>query len=292
MKRELLIDCHTGNRDLPALRMASCLPDMEICALTACYDPDRLGAETQDLEALCRKAGLRAECAVGARRPMIPRRPCSGGPGPSAEYAHIPENGYAWDLICRKAMAAPDGLTVLLLGPATNLAIALLRYPALREHIRGVILAGGSFGFGDVRPYAERSVFEDAYACKVLLRSGIPVSMIGLSAAADAALTRKELETALRPLVGEELPGCLRDLSVHRLGDRYVIPSLAAAAWMLDPAAAVTDHFHVEVEVDGTEMYGRTVIEWRHYLHQPEEALVATSVRKEALLALMAQCAD
>lgn len=289
MKGKLLIDCHTGMQDLPALLLARRVGGMEICALTACYDPDRTAAQPEDMLRLRDTAELNVECALGARSPMIPRRPCNGGPAPAGAYTARPEGGYAWELMYRKALESPDGLTVLLLGPATNLAIALLRYPTLRDHIRQVILAGGSFGFGDAAPYSERNVFEDAYACKVLLRSGVPVTMIGLSACADAALSRQELEEALRPLVGEALPACVEDLALRRLGESYVVPSLVAAAWMLEPEVVEMDHFHVEVEVDGTEMYGRTVIEWRHYLHQPEETQVAVRADREKLLACIAR---
>jgi len=287
LKHKLLIDCHAGLRDLPALRLAQRLENMEICAITACYDPEHPSAEMEDLVTLQELASLKVDGSLGARQPVIPRRPCNGGPGAAAEYDQRPEGGYAWELIHQKAMQAENGFTVLLLGPATNLAIALLRYPELRKRISHIVMAGGSFGFGDVRPYSERNVFEDAYACEVLLRSGVPMTMIGLSASADAALGREELESALTPLVGETLPQVLKALEICRLGDRYVLPSLAAAAWMLDPAVAQTDHFHVTVEVNGTEMYGRTVIEWRHYLHEPEETCVATSVDRERLLALM-----
>ncbi|MEI3362814.1 MAG: hypothetical protein V8R75_09820 [Oscillospiraceae bacterium] len=86
MKRELLIDCHTGTQDLPALLLVSRVKDAEIRALTACYDPDRPVADIQDLLALREAAGLLAECSLGARRPIIPRRPCNGGPGTGAEH--------------------------------------------------------------------------------------------------------------------------------------------------------------------------------------------------------------
>lgn len=95
MKRELLIDCHTGTQDLPALLLVSRVKDAEIRALTSCYDPDRPVADIQDLLALREAAGLLAECSLGARRPIIPRRPCNGGPGTGAEHPHRPEGGYA-----------------------------------------------------------------------------------------------------------------------------------------------------------------------------------------------------
>ena len=50
MKRELLIDCHTGTQDLPALLLVSRVKDAEIRALTSCYDPDRPVADIQDLK--------------------------------------------------------------------------------------------------------------------------------------------------------------------------------------------------------------------------------------------------
>ena len=226
---------------------------------------------------------------MGARRPIIPRRPCNGGPGTGAEHPHRPEGGYAWELINRTACQSQAGITVLLLGPATNLAIALLRYPALRQHIRQIILAGGSFGFGDAGPYSERNVFEDAYACKVLLNSGIPMTMIGLSAAAEAALTESRAAVGPGSLGGEPCGHLCERSGCAPPWNALWAPSLVAAAWMLNPEVAQTDHFHVEVEVNGTEMYGRTVIEWRHYLHEPEETEVAIHADREKLLACIRQ---
>ncbi len=82
---------------------------------------------------------------------------------------------------------------------------------------------------------------------------------------------------------------CVNALAARRPGTPSVAPSLVAAAWMLNPEVAQTDHFHVEVEVNGTEMYGRTVIEWRHYLHEPEETEVAIHADREKLLACIRQ---
>ena len=87
MKRELLIDCHTGTQDLPALLLVSRVKDAEIRALTACYDPDRPVADIQDLLALREAAGLLAECSLGAPATAAPGRAQSI---PTARKAAMP----------------------------------------------------------------------------------------------------------------------------------------------------------------------------------------------------------
>ena len=287
MKKRVFIDCHTDMQDIPAIKLIRRIPDLEICGISSCYDPYRSGTEEKISEGFLKSSGFEGKISEGARSPIIPRRGCNGGPGGHSEYYCRPQDGYAWEQMCEQAIKDNEdsGITMLLLGPATNLAIAILRYPAIKSRIDHIIMAGGSFGFGDVAPYSERNVYDDAYACKILLHSGIPMTMIGLSAATDAALSRDEMKTAVRCLVGEKKSeSCLEDMSLRCLGGKYIVPSLAAVAWMMDPEVAVMDNFHVDVETNGTEMYGRTVIEWRHYLHEPEETRVAISIKKDKLL--------
>jgi inosine-uridine nucleoside N-ribohydrolase len=169
----------------------------------------------------------------------------------------------------------------------TNIAIALFRHENLRKYIRRIIIAGGSASYGDVTPFAERNVFEDAYACQAVLQSRIPVAMMSLGVAAQAKLSVPEFEGVFTAQTGKgDLRLALRDyhLKQSRQDAGVMLLDAAAALMLADPSPVRLDYFHAAVETASSVMYGRTLSDWRHYEPGPKETVVSTSLEKEDLL--------
>lgn len=273
MKRKVLIDCHAGLRDALALAIARNSQDMEIAGVTECYSEVPLSSDLP-VSALTRTLGIDAETAAGSTAPILPR---PSGPQPRRSRDTLPADGYAWDLIYRKSLAS-DGLTILALGPLTNLAAALFRYEDLPRYISKVIIGAGSSTWGDVSAFAERSVYEDARACQAVLQSGIPVEMVGLNAAAQLSVKQDMLEQKLKTRNNKFSRELLAHYAGKAAGGEAILLSAAAAAVLADPAVAEMIHYHVVVETASSSMYGRTVVDWRLYEESPKETAVAVSM--------------
>ena len=93
---------------------------------------------------------------------------------------------HAVDFIVREVSENPGEITLIAVGPLSNLAMALLKRPQLAEEVRRIVIMGGAFGFeaefgrGNVTPVAEYNVWHDPMAAKIVFESGIPLMAIGL----------------------------------------------------------------------------------------------------------------
>jgi purine nucleosidase len=185
--RTFLIDTDTASDDAVAILMALAAPEVRVCALTTVAG--NVGVEQATINAL-----ITAEIA-GADVPVF-----KGAGAPLTrvhEHAHwfhgrdglgdrnypaptrAAEREHAVDAIIRLAHAEP-GLTLVTLGPLTNLALALARDPAIVARIgRCVVMGGAPCCEGNVTPAAEYNIWVDPEAARIVFRSGLPIEMVG-----------------------------------------------------------------------------------------------------------------
>ena len=109
------------------------------------------------------------------------------------------ENKYAVDAILDIVENNPGEIEIVTIGPVTNIAKAILRAPEKIKKVKHIYSMGTSgFGFGNTTPVAEFNVYVDAEAYKIMLDSGIPITIIGFDVClGDAALTKNEMELLL-----------------------------------------------------------------------------------------------
>ncbi len=100
------------------------------------------------------------------------------------------ESRHAVDLIIDLVRAHPGQITLLPLGPLTNIARVLLKRPDIAEQIPEIILMGGSIEGGNASPAAEANIYNDPEAAEIVFQSGIPITMVGLGATHQTLLKR------------------------------------------------------------------------------------------------------
>jgi inosine-uridine nucleoside N-ribohydrolase len=176
----------------------------------------------------------------------------------------------AVELILEKSEELGRRLTLVAVGPLTNIASALLAEPGLAESGGGLIIMGGAFnvtpyGYGNVTPVAEFNIWHDPEAAKIVFNSGIPIKAVGLDVTAhpENRLSKEhfeeigKLETWRARLVRDL---CRR--SIRRFGSLSLHDPLAVAA-AIDPNLVETERFHVDVETLGELTRGQTVADRR-----------------------------
>lgn len=117
-------------------------------------------------------------------KPMIvPAKGASDVHGSNGLGGHIlpapvkkPENKAAWDIIYNIAKEGKGELVLVALGPLTNIALALMKYPDLPKYVKRIYMMGGSRDYGNHSQYAEFNIWGDPHACHVVLESGIPIT--------------------------------------------------------------------------------------------------------------------
>ena len=181
-----------------------------------------------------------------------------------------PDERSAVELILDKVEEFGRDLTLVAIGPLTNIASALLVEPRLAEEVGRLVIMGGAFhvtpyGFGNVTPVAEFNIWHDPEAAKIVFDSGIPLTAVGLDVTTDP---RNRLSPeALREIEGlgtrraRLVADLCRDL-VHRFGGLNLHDPLAVAA-AIDPRLVRTKPYVVDVETRGELTLGMTIADRR-----------------------------
>jgi len=180
-RHALLLDVDTGIDDSVALLYAAASPEAELVAVTCVsgnIDAEHVGINTRAVLELAGRTDV--EVAMGRQTPLV--RPLETTPethGPQGlGHAELPppsrplSDRHAVDVILEEAERRPGELTVVTLGPMTNLALAVQRDPGLPRRLKGFVYMGGAFGTsGNTTPTTEWNVHCDPEAAQIVHRA-------------------------------------------------------------------------------------------------------------------------
>ncbi|HEX2031303.1 MAG TPA: nucleoside hydrolase [Actinomycetota bacterium] len=278
MPTPVLIDTDPGIDDAIALLLALRSPELEIAGITVVHGNVPVEAGTLNAFKVLELAGRRdIPVARGAARPLL-RQPVTAeivhGADGLADLMPAPERidlhpEYGPTFLARRLEEVDRPVTVVTLGPLTNLAVALLAAPGAAAGVERVVAMGGAVRVeGNVTPSAEFNVYADPEAAAIVLASGIPVTLVPLDATMHATVPG----AVGRKLQGSDDPveRFLGDLIAHAAGvyRRYygtedvAMHDPLALAVAIDPSLVETRRVHVAVETGGSITAGRTVADF------------------------------
>ncbi|MEJ2146361.1 MAG: nucleoside hydrolase [Acidobacteriota bacterium] len=279
MKKRVIIDTDPGTDDAIAILLALNSPELVVEAITVV--PGNVVVE-QGLTNALRILGLanRPDIPVagGARRPLGGRLITAGagihgpeglGNSQLAAPRCAPDPRFAPDLIVELIRANPHEITLVGLGPLTNLALALSRDPTIGELVKEVILMGGSIAGGNVTAAAEFNIYVDPEAARAVFRAGWPLTMVGLEIGWSALFRSEHLERLQRTRgpqndFAADILAFLLERSRRQGSPGTPIYDATAMAAVIDPALIRTEHLHVDVELRGELTRGQTVVNRRN----------------------------
>lgn len=277
----LLFDVDTGIDDALALLFALGRPGVEVAGIgVVCGNvPVDVGVENT-LKVVALKGRGEVPVARGCERPLLqtyrPAGPVHGDDG--LGNAGLPPSGlaptseHAVDQLARLARERPGEITLVAVGPLTNVAVATLKEPALPRLLQEVVVMGGAFAApGNVTATAEFNVWADPEAARIVFEAGFNLTVVPLDATMRALLT----EDHLARLDGGPVPRFVRSVVRHYLGVYADHGHLGAA--MHDPLAAAiavdpslireAADFPLTVETAGVWTRGMTVADRRAGSH-------------------------
>ncbi len=283
--RRILLDTDPGVDDALAFLLAFASPEIKVEAVTTVDGNVDVEKGTRNARQLLEFLGRDdVPVARGASHPML--RPMG-----NAESFHgktglmdavLPEPKMRVDkrgaarLIIEEADRLGKELTLVAIGPLTNVAAAILADPTIPGKVGGLVIMGGAFGLtpygtGNANAVAEFNVWHDPDAAKLVFDSGIPMACAGLdttmhpdyrmSRAMYAGMVARKSK---RSRLIEGLCGVL----VERF-DGFSLHDPMALAYVADPTMFKTERYRVEVETTGTHTMGMTVVDRRRY-HREE----------------------
>lgn len=307
MKRiPIWIDCDTGVDDALALLVAQRLEALEILGVSTVSGNVHLNVSTDNTLKVLQLAGANCPVYRGAEKPLFRdyvdasefHGPDGLGGAAIAPAKRIPEELPMWDALYQTAKAQQGALTVVTIGPMTNLATALEKYPDLPDYIKQVVFMGGATVGGNCTAYAEFNIYADPEAAQLVCKSGIPLVMCPLDVTHQAYLTEADL-TELAA-AGTPVTGFIYESSAHLLSKNLEagLPGIAQhdvcpLLYLAYPEIFGGERSGVRVEICDTVTLGRTVTDLNgEEVFEKKNALVllhldrAAFVRrvKEALL--------
>ncbi len=288
MPRKVIIDTDPGRDDAVAILLALAAPEeLELLGVVAVAGNVPLARTESNARRLPPRGG-RPDIPghAGGARPLVrPPRPAEhvhGGTGlhgldlPEPQAPLRPEHGVDY-LIGALRAGAPDEITLCLLGPATNLAVALVKAPDIGPRIAEVVwMAGARSEGGNVTPAAEYNVHADPDAARVVLDSGIPLTLLPLDLThqvrlTDARLARlRQVGTAAARAVAALFSGADGAALHGGLGDPLHDPCVVAH--LLRPGLFAGRSINVAVETASPLTLGMTVADWSGVTGRPANA--------------------
>ncbi|MDQ0022583.1 purine nucleosidase [Variovorax paradoxus] len=286
----LVIDTDPGADDVIALLFAMAAPErLHIEALTTVAGNVPLSKTSRNARLACEWAG-RPEIPVyaGAERPLertpIYAANIHGHEGVTGVKVHEPAaplaEGHAVDYLIRTLRAAPErSVTLAMLGPQTNLALALTQAPDI---VRGlhelVLMSGAHFNGGNITPTAEFNVFADPHAAEAVLKSGVPITMLPLDVT-HKILTSDERIARLRTIGNRAgvIVADILDAYAPQEMQHYDMPGgpvhdATVIAYLLQPSLFRGRLINVEVDSREGMGFGQTVADWYGSLKRPANA--------------------
>lgn len=300
MKRSVIIDCDPGTDDTIALVMAFAAEELDIKAVTTVAGNQTADKTAVNGRKIVSYLNKKVPVAQGADKPIM--RPLvtaahvhgESGMGPVVlPDSTIPELDIkAWDLFYKLTVEKGEKVHLITLGPLTNVAIALMKYTALKEGINGITMMGGSVGYGNDTPAAEYNIYADPEAARIVFDAGIPITMVGLDCTHKALLTRTEIDSmATMPGTGAKLAQDMMN-HIYAFATRFgfkgaVMHDPSAIAAVIQPDLIKTAPYHVVVETKGKYTTGKTVVDLMGITNKKPNANVALDIDREGFVHLV-----
>ena len=271
--RKVIIDTDPGTDDAMAILLALNSPELDVKAITVV--PGNVTAE-QGLDNALRLVSLAGRCDVpvahGAEHPLNQKLV-------TAEFWHgmnglanirLPEPRcqadprFGPDLIIELIHKYPHQITLVPVGPETNVALAVSKDPSIVPLVHDVVIMGGSISGGNVNAAAEANIFGDPEAAQIVFNAGWPITMVGLDVGNRTLVTRAHVARLARTHGPENdfVVGVLNFL--EDLSDRFGYSGVQmydplAVGTAINPAFVTTQAMRVDVETRGQFTRGETV---------------------------------
>jgi inosine-uridine nucleoside N-ribohydrolase len=299
----VLIDCDPGHDDAIALLLALASPEVELLGVTTVAGNQTLEKTTANALKVLEFVGRGdVPVAAGAERPLI-REPFvaayvhgeSGLEGPDLpEPQGTVVEEHAVDFLAARLLESERFVTLVPVGPLTNVALLLARHPDAGARIDRIVLMGGAIAEGNVTPAAEFNIWHDPEAAARVFESGLDVTMIGLDVTHKALMKAEHAERLREAGKTGRMVAELYDF-FHRYHaktygfDGSPIHDAVAVAHVFRPDLVETKIRHVAVETGSELCRGRTVVDlWRRTENEPN-ARVGVGIDGESFVNLLVE---
>ena len=303
-KRKIILDCDPGHDDAIALMMAAKHPAIDLLGITIVAGNQTLDKTLINGLNVCQKLEINVPVYAGMPQPIMRQQIVAdnihgetGLDGPVFEpLTRQAENTHAVKYIIDTLMASDGDITLVPVGPLSNIAVAMRMQPAILPKIREIVLMGGAYGTGNFTPSAEFNIFADPEAARVVFTSGVPLVMMGLDLTNQTVCTPDviaRMERAGGP--AGELFSDIMNFTLKTQFENYglaggPVHDATCIGYLINPDGIKTQEMYVEVDVNSGPCYGRTVCDELGVLGKPANTKVGITIDTDWFWGLVEEC--
>ncbi|HCW7018165.1 TPA: ribonucleoside hydrolase RihC [Citrobacter farmeri] len=287
MRLPIILDTDPGIDDAAAIAAALFAPQLDLQLMTTVAGNVSVEKTTRNALQLLHFWNADVPLAQGAATPLLRSLR-------DAAYVHGESGMEGYDFVEHKRqllakpafialrdalMSAPEPITLVAIGPLTNIALLLMHYPECTFNIRRLVIMGGSAGRGNFTPNAEFNIAVDPEAAARVFQSGIEIVMCGLDVTNQAMLTPDYLAT-LPTLnrTGKMLHALFSHYRSGTMRTGVRMHDLCAIAWLVRPDLFTVKPCFVAVETQGDYTAGTTVVDIEGRMNRPANVQVALDI--------------
>lgn len=289
-KIPVIIDCDPGVDDALALMLANSKHELDIKAITTVAGNVGIEYTTKNARLVAGLLEMDTIIAKGAERALI-------APKLEASKTHG-EDGFGGigDLFTEKDLAplsdknavetiaeilrnSEEKITIIAVGPLTNIATTFLIYPELKEKVKVLSIMGGSTTKGNVTAKAEFNFRVDPHAAHIVMNLGVPIIFAGLNVTLQAYVTNKDVEQ-MRKIDTRISKVATEILVAYKSKDPALHDPVSVLA-ITNPEIMKMEDMYVNVEPSGLFSQGMSFTDERQHRKPPNNCKVITSIDRE-----------
>lgn len=295
MTKRIIIDTDPGIDDALAILLALASPELSIEGLTIVHGNCSLEQATRNGLSILELADaghipVAKGCELPLVQPSLLAAETHGNTG--LGYAKLPEplnqpaRQHGCDFLIEQVMANPSEITLVAIGPLTNIALAIRKEPAFAKSVKELIIMGGAIRHeGNQTALAEFNTYVDPHATHIVFHAGIPTTLVPLDVTYQCILTAPDVERFLK--IDSPIPKFIKEATDFYMEyhDAYqgikgcIINDPLALALTFAPELCDYQDLPVDVDISGGVSLGKTFADFYNYHKKPANMRVALGVR-------------
>jgi purine nucleosidase len=295
MTKRILFDTDPGIDDACAILLALASPELSVEGLSIVHGNCSLEQGTRNaLSVLELGNASHIPVARGCELPLVqpsllaPETHGETGLGYAkpAEPRARPIGQHAIDFLIEKILSSPGEITLVAIGPLTNIALAIRQEPRIAEAIKELIIMGGAIRQeGNTTALAEFNTFVDPHAAHIVYHAGILTTLVPLDVTYQCILTPNHVrrlqksDSPITEFVAEATRFYMEFHDEFQKIEGCVINDPLALALTFAPELCSYQELHVDVDLSGGISMGKTIADFYNYGKKPANMKVALGVR-------------
>ena len=305
--RKLIIDTDPGQDDAVAILLALASPDeIDVLGIVAVAGNVPLTLTERNARIVCELSGrtdvkVFAGCDAPLQRRLVTAEHVHGKTGLDGPPLPNPrmklQPGHGVDFIIESLRSeAPGTVTLVPIGPLTNIATAFQKAPDVVERVKEIVLMGGAyFEVGNITPTAEFNIYVDPEAAEIVFKSGAPITAMPLDVTHKALTSEAWLEEmrALGSKVGDMVAAWtdfFERFDMAKYGSKGApLHDPCTIAYLIQPELFSGRHINVEIETKSELTLGMTVADWWGVSGREPNALFIGEVDRNGYFKLLTE---